>query len=199
MPEATIKATADHGVLRGDTVHGTTTRPARYSRTSRRWESATTTWYSLEDEGVSKFESRGTRCSRRSGRDGALTTMDQGGWRSSPRWRPRTRRDSGPGGSARQPAARPTRPAYPAGRRAVRAGHVRRHRRPCPQEADAGLYDLANRGLLPPGFSLVGYARRDWEHEDFAQLTYEAVKEHARTRSGRRLAAAVGGCPVRPG
>ncbi len=43
------------------------------------------------------------------------------------------------------------------------------------------IYDLANRGLLPPGFSLVGFARRDWEHEDFAQLTYDAVKEHART------------------
>jgi glucose-6-phosphate 1-dehydrogenase len=43
------------------------------------------------------------------------------------------------------------------------------------------IYDLANRGLLPPGFSLVGFARRDWEDEDFAQLTYEAVKEHART------------------
>ena len=43
------------------------------------------------------------------------------------------------------------------------------------------IYDLANRGLLPPGFSLVGFARRDWEDEDFAQVTYEAVKEHART------------------
>ena len=43
------------------------------------------------------------------------------------------------------------------------------------------IYDLANRGLLPPGFSLVGFARRDWEHEDFAQVTYQAVKEHART------------------
>jgi glucose-6-phosphate 1-dehydrogenase len=43
------------------------------------------------------------------------------------------------------------------------------------------IYDLANRGLLPPGFSLVGFARRDWEQEDFAQLTYEAVKQHART------------------
>ena len=43
------------------------------------------------------------------------------------------------------------------------------------------LYDLANRGLLPPGFSLVGFARRDWEHEDFAQVTYESVKQHART------------------
>jgi glucose-6-phosphate 1-dehydrogenase len=43
------------------------------------------------------------------------------------------------------------------------------------------IYDLANRGLLPPGFSLVGFARRSWEHEDFAQITYNAVKEHART------------------
>jgi glucose-6-phosphate 1-dehydrogenase len=43
------------------------------------------------------------------------------------------------------------------------------------------IYDLANRGLLPPGFSLVGFARRDWGHEDFAQVTYEAVKQHART------------------
>src|SRR5579859_7149579 len=43
------------------------------------------------------------------------------------------------------------------------------------------LCGLANRGLLPPGFSLVGFARRDWEHEDFAQLTHDAVKEHART------------------
>jgi glucose-6-phosphate 1-dehydrogenase len=43
------------------------------------------------------------------------------------------------------------------------------------------IYDLANRGLLPPGFSLVGFARRDWEHEDFAQVTHDAVKAHART------------------
>src|SRR5436190_1611506 len=43
------------------------------------------------------------------------------------------------------------------------------------------VYDLANRGLLPPGFSFVGFARRDWEDEDFAQLTYRAVKEYART------------------
>ncbi len=43
------------------------------------------------------------------------------------------------------------------------------------------IYDLANRGLLPPGFSLVGFARRDWEDEDFAKLTHDAVKAHART------------------
>ena len=43
------------------------------------------------------------------------------------------------------------------------------------------VYDLANRGLLPPGFSLVGFARRDWADEDFAQVVHDAVKEHART------------------
>ncbi|MBC6463614.1 glucose-6-phosphate dehydrogenase [Actinomadura sp. HBU206391] len=43
------------------------------------------------------------------------------------------------------------------------------------------IYDLANRGLLPPGFSLVGFARRDWENQDFRAVAFEAVKEHART------------------
>jgi len=43
------------------------------------------------------------------------------------------------------------------------------------------IYDLANRGLLPPGFSLVGFARRDWQDYDFAQITHDAVKAHART------------------
>ncbi|MFG3353875.1 glucose-6-phosphate dehydrogenase [Streptomyces sp. NPDC048001] len=43
------------------------------------------------------------------------------------------------------------------------------------------VYDLANRGLLPPGFSLVGFARREWQDEDFAQEVHDAVKEHART------------------
>src|SRR6185437_13267091 len=36
------------------------------------------------------------------------------------------------------------------------------------------IYDLANRGLLPPGFSLVGFARRDWKDQDFAELTHAA-------------------------
>jgi glucose-6-phosphate 1-dehydrogenase len=43
------------------------------------------------------------------------------------------------------------------------------------------VYDLANRGLLPPGFALVGFARRDWENEDFEQVVHDAVKEHSRT------------------
>jgi glucose-6-phosphate 1-dehydrogenase len=43
------------------------------------------------------------------------------------------------------------------------------------------IYDLANRGLLPPGFSLVGFARRDWANQDFTQIVHDAVKQYART------------------
>ena len=43
------------------------------------------------------------------------------------------------------------------------------------------IYDLANRGLLPPTFALVGFARRDWADEDFGKVVYDAVKQHART------------------
>ena len=44
------------------------------------------------------------------------------------------------------------------------------------------VYDLANRGLLPPGFSLIGFARREWQDEDFAKEVHDAVKLHARTQ-----------------
>ena len=43
------------------------------------------------------------------------------------------------------------------------------------------VYDLANRGLLPPGFALVGFARRDWIDQDFAQVVHDAVAQYART------------------
>ena len=43
------------------------------------------------------------------------------------------------------------------------------------------VYDLANRGLLPPGFALVGFARRDWADQDFQQIVHDSVREHART------------------
>jgi glucose-6-phosphate 1-dehydrogenase len=43
------------------------------------------------------------------------------------------------------------------------------------------VYDLANRGLLPPGFALVGFARRDWADQDFGQVVKEAVQQYART------------------
>ncbi|MCY0905263.1 glucose-6-phosphate dehydrogenase [Arthrobacter sp. H14-L1] len=43
------------------------------------------------------------------------------------------------------------------------------------------VYDLANRGLLPPSFALVGFARRQWEDEDFAEEVKGAVMAHCRT------------------
>ncbi|WTI34707.1 glucose-6-phosphate dehydrogenase [Streptomyces sp. NBC_00589] len=43
------------------------------------------------------------------------------------------------------------------------------------------VYDLANRGLLPPGFSLLGFARREWADQDFAQVVHDSVREHSRT------------------
>jgi transaldolase len=57
MPEATLHATADHGVLRGDTIHGT------YEESQALFDSLEALGISyddvvkvLEDEGVSKFE-----------------------------------------------------------------------------------------------------------------------------------------------
>ncbi len=43
------------------------------------------------------------------------------------------------------------------------------------------VYDLANRGLLPTNFALLGFARRDWENQDFAELSREAARQNART------------------
>ena len=43
------------------------------------------------------------------------------------------------------------------------------------------VYDLANRGLLPPSFALVGFARRDYSDRDFAKEVHDAVREHSRT------------------
>ena len=51
-----------------------------------------------------------------------------------------------------QPAARPRGPPAPADRRAVRAGALRRHRRPVPQEGDAG--DLRPRQPRPAAAGL---------------------------------------------
>jgi glucose-6-phosphate 1-dehydrogenase len=43
------------------------------------------------------------------------------------------------------------------------------------------IYDLANRGLLPPTFSLVGFGRRDWDDQAFADEVLQLVKDHSRT------------------
>ncbi len=43
------------------------------------------------------------------------------------------------------------------------------------------IYDLANRGLLPPSFALTGFARRDWTLEYFIDVVHDAVVAGART------------------
>jgi len=43
------------------------------------------------------------------------------------------------------------------------------------------VYDLANRGLLPPGFVVLGFARRDWGDGDFESLARESAQAHSRT------------------
>jgi glucose-6-phosphate 1-dehydrogenase len=43
------------------------------------------------------------------------------------------------------------------------------------------VYDLANRGLLPPGFGLIGFARRQWKDQDFEKVVHDSVREYART------------------
>lgn len=43
------------------------------------------------------------------------------------------------------------------------------------------LYDLANRELLPPGFAVVGFGRRDWDDQAFAREVRTYVETGART------------------
>src|SRR4051794_41916303 len=64
------------------------------------------------------------------------------------------------------------------------------------------VYDLANRGLLPPGFSLVGFGRRKWTAADFGQGVLAAVKAGGRPPrgggGGGRAGAGVPGGPRGP-
>ncbi len=43
------------------------------------------------------------------------------------------------------------------------------------------LYNLAVENYLPPNFSVVGFARRDWTDDYFRQEMHDGVKEHSRT------------------
>jgi glucose-6-phosphate 1-dehydrogenase len=43
------------------------------------------------------------------------------------------------------------------------------------------VYDLANRGMLPSGFVVLGFARRDWGDGDFEALARVSAQEFART------------------
>jgi transaldolase len=57
MPEATLRATADHGVLRGDTIHGTYEESrALFASLEALGIGYDDVVQVLEEEGVSKFE-----------------------------------------------------------------------------------------------------------------------------------------------
>ncbi len=43
------------------------------------------------------------------------------------------------------------------------------------------LYNLHRERLLPPGFSAIGFARRDWSDEYFRQTLYDDAKEFSRS------------------
>ncbi|MFO7171133.1 MAG: glucose-6-phosphate dehydrogenase [Chloroflexota bacterium] len=43
------------------------------------------------------------------------------------------------------------------------------------------LYNLQRERLLPPGFSVVGFARRDWSDDYFRSSLLEDAREHSRT------------------
>ena len=43
------------------------------------------------------------------------------------------------------------------------------------------VYDLANRGLLSPSFSLVGVGRRSWSDDDLRAYVEKSAREGART------------------
>src|SRR5580765_6556198 len=46
----------------------------------------------------------------------------------------------------------------------------------------AAVYDLANRGLLPTDFALVGFSRADWpDGGPFEVMAKKSAKEHCRT------------------
>ena len=42
------------------------------------------------------------------------------------------------------------------------------------------LYNLSRERLLPAGFSVVGFARRDWSEEQFRAVMKEAVTQYSR-------------------
>ena len=183
MPEKTMQAFADHGEVKGDQVTGTRRRGPAGASTAL--EALGISYDDvvevLEDEGVEKFDN----VLGRAGRDRARP----------PSTTPRGKADPGASKAddveAPAECPRPTR-RQPAPRPAATAG-LPRIAGPCvlvifgvtgdlsTKKLMPAVYDLANRGLLPPGFALVGFARRDWEHQDFARIVHDAVRQHART------------------
>ena len=148
----------------------------------------------LEDEGVRSSRRRGTRCSTRS-RTSSASSHRRLELQEVPHGRAE-RRHPGPAPATGVIAAAPTRST-----RCATRGTAGSRGSPGPcvmvmfgvtgdlarKKLMPAVYDLANRGLLPPGFSLVGFARRDWEDQDFAadHLRRRSSSTRAR-RSARR-------------
>ncbi|MBR4399426.1 MAG: glucose-6-phosphate dehydrogenase, partial [Aeriscardovia sp.] len=44
------------------------------------------------------------------------------------------------------------------------------------------FYDLFHRGLMPAGFALLGFARREWGEGEFASWAEEEIKKNCRTK-----------------
>ena len=183
MPEKTMQAFADHGEVAGRQGHRH--RGRRPAGAGPAWPRSASTY----DDVVDVLETEGVREVRRllgrAGRDGADRAR-----------RGQGRQATAPAPGARHRRRRPTprdRTDPPNPLRDPQDRRLPRIAGPCvlvifgvtgdlsTKKLMPAVYDLANRGLLPPGFALVGFARRDWAHQDFAEIVHDAVKQHART------------------
>ena len=189
MPEKTMQAFADHGEVQGDMVSGTETEAQQVmddlAAVGISYDDVVDV---LEREGVEKFEASWHELV-----ETVQTALDEA---------KQGKDDPGAG----RPGSRTVESTTPLLRRRTRMRRV--HANPLRDPQDRRLpriagpcvlvifgvtgdlstkklmpavYDLANRGLLPPGFALVGFARRDWEHQDFAKVVHDAVQQNART------------------
>ena len=54
-------------------------------------------------------------------------------------------------------------------------GHLSRHK------LLPAFYDLFHRGLMPAGFGLLGFARREWSREEFVLWAKKEIEQNCRT------------------
>ena len=221
MPEATLDAVADHGLIRGDAI----TRHLRRGR-ARCIDALNALGIGYDDvievlevEGVQKFEDsyaqlaesvQGPARRRRHDDDPTKQRRCRADARSrnGDQHRGRRARAASRAGDAddrhRRPdrrwpttadrhrrwrpadvdksAARPARPAAAAGAGAVRAGRLRRHRRPGPQEAAAGRSTTwPTAACCPPTSCCSASPAGTGATATSRTLAKKAAKEHART------------------
>ena len=206
MPETTLDAVADHGEIRGDTDH-------RHATTSAQavLDDLAALGIDYDDvvagaRGRGRGEVRGLlgRAARRvcrhassSGRpDQGTSPVDRHDGRVTDGHR-RPRRADGTAPADHRPHredAPMTRPTRCATRG---TGGCPRVPEPCAlvifgvtgdlarKKLMPAIYDLANRGLLPPDFALLGFARRDWGDGDFAAA---GPRRRPRSTPARRAA-----------